>query len=428
LRLQHLELNYDYNTFASYSQITNITFMLKSGGKMNRIAIVIALFLSLTLHVTSIELDDPSIKTDYKEWELIKTEPIPEVEHIDNRGTQEYQGYALMINTKPYKLTFKNPKGNILWTKTNLRSDVDWTFFERDSRNKGIIDYNRIEDGFTLTSGNRGSLVDGDGNCLLMDKTYNRYVFVDKKGTETLLPPNSASLDFLGLFFDKYLMFYQLDEEYYQSAFESNPDAAEPPIYPPFNMTTTYSNVKHWCVIFDKNGAVFKQFKLPDTLIPDKGDIYFNNAMTYLVYEGWNTEKNTQGYVLMSTTGEVHKEGSDLSVFQPAFSEDGTLWVPNTGMSVNVNILNIKIGEPAFNLDQMNPNGAAISNPETGYLLLTQMEFVSLLDYKNLKWLLMQYHANTRYSNPWISGDGKEIRYTYQEKDKPAERKTYRLK
>lgn len=371
------------------------------------------LFLSIS-QMSGINFSDPSWKKDLKEWELVKTVQVP-------KQNIEIQKHVLITTTNPYKLTLKDDKGNIFWTKTNLRSEFDWVFFERNAHKRAIKDYNRIPNGYKVESTSDYETLDINGNCLLMDTAYNRYVFVDKQGNETYLPPNSASLDFLGLFDDKYLMFYQMDSLDFVAQYKDDPDLVEIPKYPKFDNTIKYTDLKNWCGIFNKSGSLVKEFTLPDVVDINQNSIYFDENMNYLAYETY-----TKGCILMKTSGEVIKNGGHLPLLTPVFSEDGKLWIPNT-QTQDVEILDIKTGRRVFILEGPWSNGSAISDEETGYLLYTKRGYTSLIDYKNSKQLFFQQDENARFSDPWISGNGKEIRFTYKAKDKPAEVKYYRM-
>ncbi len=389
---------------------------------MRKYFIVIAIFLLFISQITGISFSDVCIKLDLKKWNLVKTES-------ENLLNDIHQNYVLKISKNPYKLTLQVEKGNILWTKTNLRSRMDWSWFECDNNNKTIVDYNKLPEDLKTGSLDTNNIVDRMGNCMLMDITYNRYVFVDKSGTEVSLPQNSASLDYLGLFYGKYLVFCQMDSLDY---FSFDKDSDSKPIYPKFNLKNNFSDVKNWCVIFNINGSIFKQFKLPDDGIVMTNEIYFDDSMNLLAYEWWNPQTDAKGCVLMTTNGEVlkvenHDDSSSIYVYYPVFSDDCSLWVPMTQGGDDIEILDTKTGNRVFILEDILGSHVAISNREVGYMIFTTGHGVHVFDYKNITEVLYQYNENAVFSDPWISGDGKDIRFTYQEKDKPAEVRFYRL-
>lgn len=53
-------------------------------------------------------------------------------------------------------------------------------------------------------------------------------------------------------------------------------------------------------------------------------------------------------------------------------------------------------------------------------MIITNRIGVKVLDYKNNKWIFKQTNNGAEFSEPWISGDGKEIRFIFQKKGKPA--------
>jgi hypothetical protein len=390
---------------------------------MNKFAIIIVILLSAISQLLGVIQSDFSIKSDFKQWVLEKTTSESEF----NGDTQEYE---LIINTTPYKLQLRDKIGNVLWTKTNLRASTDLAKFDYDDNKKAIVDYSKVSNGYKTETMSSDKVVDWKGNCLLMDGTYNRYVFVDKQGTEVFLPQNSAGMEYIGMFNDDYLVFYQYD--FPDLDLTEDNEGVEGPIPPHKNYGIKFNSQNNYCVIFDKNGSSVKQFQLPNVGVADANDIYFDENMNYLAYNWLNFETAKEGYTLMSTTGEVYKVGehssSDIYVSFPAFSEDCKLWVPVTQHRDDIEILDSNTGESVFLLENVIGNQAAISNKEAGYLVYTWGESVSVLDYTNMKWIFNQQNLDAKFRDPWISGDGKEIRFTYQETGKPAEVRFYRMK
>jgi hypothetical protein len=357
---------------------------------MKKSVIVIVTLWSVISQISGIKLSDTSIKKDYRQWELVRT--IPEDAYIGD--TLEYQ---LIMQIDPHKLMLKDVEGHVWWTKTNLSAG---TWFDVD--NVTIVSDSYFPDELIYDTMGLGTnkLLDRKGNCLLRDKSNNRFVFVDKKGNEVYLPTNITNWNYCGLYYDKYLVFWDTQKQ---------------------------------CVIFDKKGSQVKQFKLPDGGVWESM-IYFDKNLNYLTYE----LSNSEGYVLMKTTGEVIKaenhRSSLVEVYYPVFSDDSSLWIPTADGTHDFEILDTNTGERVFRLDDpyVSVCQASNSNKAAGYLIYTskvsEAFHVQVLDYKNLNMLFNQESEKAEYRNPWISGDGKEIRFTYQEEDKPVEVRFYRMK
>jgi len=375
---------------------------------MRKYFIMITLLISCVLQLPGIKRTEIGPMSDNMNWEFVKA--IPETGFMgDCRNNQ------LIVNTNPYKLQFQDDNGRILWTKKNLRignpSDYAETKYSARANIKSII-----KDESTLNP-----IVWGE-YCLLMDQSFNKYVLVDKNGNEVYLPQNSASMEFVGFINNKYLMFYQMDYQDFKSTVKSS--EIEP--YPRFNIDIKYSDVKNWCVIFNMMGSIVKQFKLSDVGVVQDNEVYLNEDLDYIVYKWWDPESDSTGSILMSTNGEVLNTHS--GVYRPFFSEDRQLWIPQTEGTYKIEVLDIKTGERVFIIEDMIGSKSAVSNRETACIIYTFGNGMTVLDYKNNSRIFYISNEKAWFSYPWISGDGKEIRFTYQEKNKPAEIRFYKMK
>lgn len=401
---------------------------------MKKSVIIILTLLSIALLMIGLKLSDQSITKDpgttkdqsitkdQGNWELVKTVPLKDF-------IGDSFEFKLKTKSNPYSLILKDKNGNVLWTKTNLErysnmiicddSDIDLFGDINESDNEASKDLHKeaskpepekdSDEDFPYDGefpDNRIALwgtefIDGKGNCLLTDRMNSSFVFVDITGKEMYLPIKSDNWAFVGMALDKYLVF----------------------------TITMDSKIKKQCAIFNKQGTKIKQFYLPQRENGWPEQVYMDDNADYLAY---NHGTDPEGYTLLSTNGQVvrsqSKSSSGIWVYEPAFSADGNLWIPATLEEENFQVLDIKTGGVVYTHKGAYGCQAAISNRATGYLITTNGVGVQVLDYLNNKVIYKQNNDNAEFREPWISGDGKEIRFVYQEKGKHSELRYYRMK
>jgi hypothetical protein len=386
---------------------------------MKKFIILVGILGALVSQFSEVNLADFSSMQKLKQWELVKS--VTYKEYLGNP-----QDYKLVTQANPYHISLHDNKGKVFWTKNNLERynsiviDEASSLFEdndnsenesahniqeSDSEEDYAREYNNHS---TWVATQMGDIVDGQGTCLLTDKRNNSFVLVDKMGTVMNLSINRDRWGLVGIALGKYLVFCTI---------------------PHF----TWKNKQY--VVYDMKGSNIKQFKLPDTADIEEvweGQFYIDNNAKYWAYSWIKSANETEGYVLMTTTGKVIKSEesavSGFGVMEPAFSEDGDLWIPDTQDEDVFNILETNTGKKVYVLKNSYGCQVAISNKSAGYLILTNRTGVQVLDYKNNQTIFRQSKQDAEYRNPWISGNGKEIRFIYQEEGKPSEVRFYRMK
>jgi hypothetical protein len=386
---------------------------------MKKFIILVGILGALVSQFSEVNLADFSSMQKLKQWELVRTVTLKE--YLGNP-----QDYKLVTKANPYQISLQDNKGKVFWTKNNLERynsiiiDEDSNLFEdndvSDDEAAHNIQDSDPEENYawvgnipnTWVATQMGEFVDGQGTCLLTDNRNNSFVLVDKMGTEMNLSINSDRWGLVGIALGKFLVFCTI---------------------PHF----TWKNKQY--VVYDMKGSNIKQFKLPDTADIEEvweGQFYIDNNAKYWAYSWIKSENETEGYVLMTTTGKVIKSEeravSGFWVMEPTFSEDGGLWIPDTQDEDVFNILETNTGKKVFVLKDSYGCQVAISNKAAGYLILTNRTGVQVLDYKNNQTIFRQSKQDAEYRNPWISGNGKEIRFIYQEEGKPSEVRFYRMK
>lgn len=348
---------------------------------------------------------------DMSNWILVKSIPLAEL-------YGDPWDYKLITKTNPDRLFLKEKKGKVLWTKTNLERYSNMIILEdtdildsSDTPEDEVTDdsdENDSDEDFPYDGefpDNRiaswgAEFIDGKGNCLLTDKKTDSFVLVDKSGKEKLLPITKDIWGFYGMALDKYLVFSHSEEN------GLNPQ---------------------W-IIFNKQGQKLKQFNFPDLFDVWEGQINIDENANYLAY---NLATEPEGYAIRSTTGKLVNKGvkatSGFWVLEPAFSQGGDLWIPETQDADDIRVLEIKTGKLIYTLKDSYGCQAAISDRAAGCMIITNGKGVMVLDYISNKAIFKQDNANAEFREPWISGDGKEIRFVYQEKGKHSVMRYYRM-